>query len=299
MAARVSPTPSAERSCGSGSSREQWTQWAVLGGMDSPPANDNDDQPPSLATPEDESRASLRPTGQWDAAVEATFGSFQSPATPPALPSTKELDAAIGDLSLASTQDETADEEDVSSACRQSEVTYDHSEATARTGHLSSFPVRPGQLGHFPSKPVAVTPDASSTTDDPLIEVASRDASPPRPRRLVACGAGGLDVTDELKGSLQDVGDTVRQIFGTVRRFGPDEKDALREAFRDASMYVRGALRRDRRGGAPEDEEEKSGRGRGEGGRRRRTRSEGDEARGGASAEAAPKHAPVVTRRLV
>ena len=55
------------------------------------------------------------------------------------------------------------------------------------------------------------------------------------------CGA--VNVKDELKGSFQDVNETVRQIFTTVRRFGPDEKHALRETFRDAQYFMRKKVR--------------------------------------------------------
>jgi hypothetical protein len=37
---------------------------------------------------------------------------------------------------------------------------------------------------------------------------------------------------------MRDVTDSVRQIFTTVQRFGPDERDAVRETLLDARDYI-------------------------------------------------------------
>ena len=66
------------------------------------------------------------------------------------------------------------------------------------------------------------------------------------------CGA--VDVTTEIKGSFQDVNDTVRQIITAVRKFGPDEKDAVKDTLKDAQSYMKqkvlaGILAKNRCGG--------------------------------------------------
>ncbi len=47
-----------------------------------------------------------------------------------------------------------------------------------------------------------------------------------------------LRIKEEIRGSMRDVTDSVRQIFTTVQRFGPDERDAVRETLLDARDYL-------------------------------------------------------------
>jgi len=146
----------------------------------------------------------------------------------------KELDLALGDVPAVSS---SSDVDDNMSTYMESEATYDHSEATAATavtGHVSTS-----------STKAHVTPENSSTEgrsrsenrDRGRRERRGQDESP-EPRRLVMCG-----VNDELKGSIQDVNDTMRQIFTTVRKFGPNEKDAVRETFKDAQYFMKEKVR--------------------------------------------------------
>jgi hypothetical protein len=55
--------------------------------------------------------------------------------------------------------------------------------------------------------------------------------------------AGGFGLGNEIRASMRDVTDSVRQIFTTVRRFGPDERDAVRETLLDAGSFVGGKVR--------------------------------------------------------
>ena len=66
-------------------------------------------------------------------------------------------------------------------------------------------------------------------------KTATRQPSPDT-RRLVMCGYVGMN--DEIRASMRDVADSVRQIFSTVRRFGPDERDAVRAALSEARHSV-------------------------------------------------------------
>ncbi|KAL7523695.1 hypothetical protein ACHAXR_000292 [Thalassiosira sp. AJA248-18] len=115
--------------------------------------------------------------------------------------------------------------------CDNSEATT-RTEATARTGNTSS------------NSPKQVTPENSPGKEprgrkSMSKEIALRDISP-EPKRLVMCGA--VSVKDEWKGTIQDVNETVRQIF-SVRGFGPDEKDAVRDVVKDASYFMKKKVR--------------------------------------------------------
>lgn len=59
--------------------------------------------------------------------------------------------------------------------------------------------------------------------------------------RLFMCGA--MDVTEEMRGSMKDANESIRQIISSVRKFGPEEKDAVRETVRDAREALRRTLR--------------------------------------------------------
>ena len=109
-----------------------------------------------------------------------------------------------------------------------STVTYD-SEATARTGHVSS------SSRNSSSNATHVTPN--SLLDEEDESPMQQPTRPPRPRRLFFCG---MDVDNELR---EDVNETVRQIITTVKSFGQEEKDAVRETFWDASSFMRSKVR--------------------------------------------------------
>ena len=47
-----------------------------------------------------------------------------------------------------------------------------------------------------------------------------------------------MPIREEIRGSIRDVTDSVMQIFTTVQRFGPDERDAVRETLLDARDYI-------------------------------------------------------------
>ena len=100
------------------------------------------------------------------------------------------------------------------------------SEATARTGHLSS-----SSHNSSSSNITQVTPNSL------LDEDAESPKRPPRPGRLFFCG---MDVNNELR---EDVNETVRQIITTVKSFGQEEKDAVKETFWDASSFMRTKVR--------------------------------------------------------
>lgn len=73
--------------------------------------------------------------------------------------------------------------------------------------------------------------------------------------RLALCGS---ELPEEIRESLQDVNATMRQIVSL--RFGPEEKEAVRETFKDAKKYtiakVRSALTRTPKNDIVEREEE-------------------------------------------
>ena len=70
-------------------------------------------------------------------------------------------------------------------------------------------------------------------------KTATRQPSPDT-RRLVMCGYVGMD--DDIRASMRDVADSVRQIISTVRRFGPDERDAVRATLCSVNDKVRATL---------------------------------------------------------
>jgi len=138
----------------------------------------------------------------------------------------KELDEVL--------RDENDDDDDMSVEMA-SEATYEHSVATAVTGHVSIQKVTPDN-----------SPDerGRNRSDNDIQLYSSRDESPaPRRRNTLMCGAVGYGINDDLKGSFQDVNETLSQIFTTVKRFGPEEKDAVRETFRDAGYYMKEKMR--------------------------------------------------------
>jgi hypothetical protein len=56
-------------------------------------------------------------------------------------------------------------------------------------------------------------------------------------RRLAMCGTVGMN--DEIRASMRDITDSVQQIFTTVKRFGPNERDAVRETLLEAQDFIR------------------------------------------------------------
>ena len=68
--------------------------------------------------------------------------------------------------------------------------------------------------------------------------IASREPPPPPGSPHLATGGGKAPIREEIRGSMRDVTDSVRQIFTTVQRFGPDERDAVRETLLDARDYI-------------------------------------------------------------
>ena len=58
-------------------------------------------------------------------------------------------------------------------------------------------------------------------------------------RRLAMCGTLGLNLDDEIRASVRDVADSVRQIFTTVKRFGPKERDAVRATLLEAQDFIK------------------------------------------------------------
>ena len=153
-------------------------------------------------------------------------------ADPPAIATKQPLDEALEDVTMAMTSSERLGDDDIMSAYMQSVATYDHSEATARTGHISSF-------NHISQ----VTPERGerSRMDEEDEETTLATQKPRSIRSLFMCGA--IDENNELRESIQDVNATVRQIFTTVRSFGPEEKDAVRETVREASHFMREKVR--------------------------------------------------------
>ena len=113
------------------------------------------------------------------------------------------------------------------------------SEATAVTGNISGS-------GHRSSN--SVTPDRShddrgrknrgSGGDRRRSRSGHKSATRPK---LIMCGA--IDVSEEMRGSIQDANASLRQIFSTVRRFGPEEKEAVKETVRDAKNTLTKTIR--------------------------------------------------------
>ncbi|KAL3785389.1 hypothetical protein ACHAW5_007866 [Stephanodiscus triporus] len=56
-------------------------------------------------------------------------------------------------------------------------------------------------------------------------------------RGHVMCGTVELKLNNEIRASMQDINDAVQQIFATVQRFGPDERDAVRNTIVDAGYF--------------------------------------------------------------
>jgi hypothetical protein len=56
-------------------------------------------------------------------------------------------------------------------------------------------------------------------------------------REHVMCGTVGVKFNHEIRASMQDINDAVQQIFATVQRFGPDERDAVRNTIVDAGYF--------------------------------------------------------------
>lgn len=66
-----------------------------------------------------------------------------------------------------------------------------------------------------------------------------RDVSPEPPKRLFMCGAEGI--VTEVKGSIQDLRVSVRQVVNVLqlkRKFGREELDAVGETLRDMHHSV-------------------------------------------------------------
>ena len=66
-----------------------------------------------------------------------------------------------------------------------------------------------------------------------------RDVSPEPPKRLLMCGAEGI--VTEVKGSIQDLRVSVRQVVNVLqlkRKFGREELDAVGETLRDMHHSV-------------------------------------------------------------
>lgn len=64
----------------------------------------------------------------------------------------------------------------------------------------------------------------------------TRRETSPDSRRLAL--GGSVVFNDEIRASMRDVTDSVRQIISTVRRFGPDEREAVRDTLLDARNSV-------------------------------------------------------------
>jgi hypothetical protein len=68
----------------------------------------------------------------------------------------------------------------------------------------------------------------------------TRRETSPDSRRLAL--GGSVVFNDEIRASMRDVTDSVRQIITTVRRFGPDEREAVRDTLLDARNFVSAVL---------------------------------------------------------
>ncbi len=150
---------------------------------------------------------------------------YHSVITPPhqigGLAAMKELDIALNRVASSS------------------EANYSMGEETAVTGNMSAF--------SSPHNAPFLTTSSSSTrprnTPKSNLSSCRQEDESPEPtntstsRRLFMCGA--VDVTTEMKGSFQDVNDTVRQIFTTVRRFGPNEKEAVKDTLKEAQSFMK------------------------------------------------------------
>lgn len=122
-------------------------------------------------------------------------------------------------------------------------VSHIQSEATFVTGNVSrnnsltssKSIVSSGNPKWFeskahPLKPLKSPKDIRGRRRTVTLQPAKRDETPEQPlgpRRLVMCGAVNMD-NNEL---VQDVNTTVRQIITTVRKFGVEEKKAVRNFF--------------------------------------------------------------------
>ena len=140
-------------------------------------------------------------------------------------------------------------------ASSSSEANYSVGEETAVTGNMSAFS-SPNYTPFLTNSSGTRRVTPRNTPKSNLSSCQEEEEETPEPsttsRRLFMCGA--VDVTNEIKGSFQDVNDTVRQIFTTVRRFGPDEKDAVKDTLKDAQSFVKqkvlaGILSKNRCGG--------------------------------------------------
>jgi hypothetical protein len=60
----------------------------------------------------------------------------------------------------------------------------------------------------------------------------------PESQRLVMCGAVGLSLDDETRWFMRDVTDSFKQIVSTVRRFGPEDREAVRATLLEARHSV-------------------------------------------------------------
>ena len=151
------------------------------------------------------------------------------------LPSMKELDIALNGVACNTNDEDDTNINDVSYR-NNSEANYSMGGETAVTGNMSAY-----STSNTPFLGRRVTPRSTSTSKSNVSSC--RDESPEpnggssASRRLFMCGA--VDVTTEIKGSFQDVNDTVRQIITAVRKFGPDEKDAVKDTLKDAQSYMK------------------------------------------------------------
>jgi hypothetical protein len=103
---------------------------------------------------------------------------------------------------------------------------------TAVTGNI-------GQITPHHDHPIKESRESRSRSDSsgrdrkrrPPTKIARRETTYDPPRVAM----GGLGLGNEI---MRDVTDSVRQIFTAVRRFGPEERDAVRETLLDAGIFV-------------------------------------------------------------
>jgi hypothetical protein len=121
----------------------------------------------------------------------------------------------------------------------------DHDDDSMSIGSPSVETAVTGNIGHVTphdDRPARVSRGSKTRSNSPgrdrqrrhRTKAARRETTHDTHRVLT----GGLGLGNEIRASMRDVTDSVRQIFTAVRQFGPEERDAVRETLLDAGNFV-------------------------------------------------------------